>query len=312
MRTKVLRRMLLRSSCTAGLIAAFAVSAAAQQAKPAPPTKSVEEQTIRTADGWSLPITYYRSSGGKNTPVVILLHGKEGNRLVWKGLGEKLQGAGYAAVAVDLRKHGDSQAPPNAGPRSERLVASDYQKMVLLDLEAVKNFLINEHEGERLNIRKTAIVAADDSAPVAVTWAVFDWDKKPWSDAPTLAARTPKGQDVRAIALLSPSEGAGTLNLGRTVPVLKSDALGVSFYIAVGSEDRDDRGASEKAYERLTTGGGAMKERMFLDEFDRVKTRGTDLLGVRNLSVEGRILKFLDERLKPLDDKWQTRKSRLQ
>jgi len=302
----------LRCMFAAGLIVAAAAPVMAQQPKPAPATKGVEEQTRRTADGWSLPITYFRSDQGKNAPVVILLHGKEGNRLVWKGLGERLQAAGYAAVAVDLRKHGDSQAPPRAGARAERLLPSDYQKMVLLDLEAVKDFLVEEHQAEHLNIRKTGIIALDDTAPVATNWAVFDWEKAPWPDAPTMDARTPKGQDVRAIVLLSPSEGAGTLNLGRTLPFLKNDALGVAFYIAVGSEDRDDRGSAEKVYERLTNGGGNTRARVFLDKFDNVKSRGAELLGTRNLNMEARILKFFDDHLKSLPDKWQTRKSRLQ
>jgi pimeloyl-ACP methyl ester carboxylesterase len=309
-----MRAKRVHSTFAAGLVVILTAHAVAQQPKPAPPTKGVEEQNVRTADGWSLPITYFRSDQGKNAPVVILLHGKEGNRLVWRGLGERLQAAGYAAVAVDLRKHGDSQAPARAGARAERLLPSDYQKMVLLDLEAVKDFLHQEHQAERLNIRKTGIVALDDTAPVATNWAVLDWNKKPWPDAPpdAPAARTPKGQDVRAVALLSPSEGAGTLNLGRTLPFLKNDALGVAFYIAVGSEDRDDRDAAEKAYERLTSGGGNAKARVFLDKFDNVKSRGAELLGTRNLNMEGRILKFFDDHLKSLPDRWETRKSRLQ
>ncbi len=306
-----MRSTRLRSTFAAGLILAAAAQAIAQQPKSAPPTKGIEEQTVRTVDGWSLPITYYRSDQGKNAPVVILLHGKEGNRLVWKGLGERLQAAGYAAIAVDLRKHGDSQAPPGIGGRAERLLPADYKKM-LIDLEAVKDFTLEEHEAGHLNIRKTGIVALDDMAPVATNWAVLDWDKKPWNDAPTPEASTPRGQDVRAIALLSPSEGAGTLNLGRTLPVLKNDALGVAFYIAVGAADRDDRGTAEKSYERLTSGGGNAKQRVFLDKFENVKSRGAELLGTRNLNMEGRIVKFFDDTLKALPDKWETRRSRLQ
>ena len=89
-----MRATTLQCTFAAGLLV-VAAQAVAQQPKPAPPARAVEEQTRRTADGWSLPITYFRSDQGKNAPVVILLHGKEGNRLVWKGLGERLQAAGY-------------------------------------------------------------------------------------------------------------------------------------------------------------------------------------------------------------------------
>ncbi|HEX6983867.1 MAG TPA: alpha/beta fold hydrolase [Planctomycetaceae bacterium] len=301
----------MRAKLTAAACAGLLLAASAAFAQP-PKGQGVEELTVRTADGWTLPITYYRSGGGKETPAVILVHGKGGNRQVWKGLAGRLHGAGYALVAVDLRKHGDSQPPANAGPRAERLTPADYQKMATLDLEAVKDFLLERHQAEELNVRKTAIVAADDMAPVAVNWALADWLKKPYPDAPTLAAQTPRGQDVRAIVLLSPSEGAGGLNLGRALPQLRNDLFKVAAWIAVGAEDREDKGTAEKSYERLTAGGGTAKERVFLDVFNRVKARGTELLTVRNADIAGRVEDFLNRHLKPLDDKWRSRKSRLQ
>ncbi|MGC1274558.1 MAG: alpha/beta fold hydrolase [Planctomycetaceae bacterium] len=300
--------------CSALVLAATGVSFA-QQGGASPASKGVEDQKLRTPDGWTIPITYYRSANGKETPVVIMLHGKGGNRQVWKGTAEKLHGAGYAVVTVDLRKHGESEPPPNAGARAERLTANDYQKMVAFDLETVKDFLFKEHEAERLNIRKTGIVAADDMAPVAAQWTLADWLKKPYPDAPTMNARTPKGQDVRALALLSPSENAGSLVLGRALPQLRNDLFGVAVWMAVGAEDRQDRGTAEKAYERLTSGAGTAKDRVFLDEFEQVKARGTELLTVGNANIDGRILVFFDKFLKTLDgpaDKWRTRKSRLQ
>jgi len=299
----------MRSAWTFGLVLALTAVTVAQPARSSNQSRTPEDTTIRTADGWNLQLTYYPRPG-QDTPVVILLHGKGGNRLVWKTFATQLNGAGYAVVAVDLRKHGDSQAPPNAGPRAERFIPTDYGKMVAADLEAVKDFLLTKHEDKELNIRKLGIVAADDMAVVAANWAVADWSKPPYPDAPTVAARTPRGQDVRALLLLSPSEAAGRLNIGRALTPLKN--FGVAVWIAVGVEDAADKGTAQQAYERLTAGGGAALERTSFVRLERVKTRGTELLNVRGANVEGLMLKFLDDQLKSLKDKWQTRKSRLQ
>src|SRR5690606_10555327 len=117
----------------------------------------------------------------------ILLHGKGGDRLVWeqKGAGATgksfaavLQDQGYAVVSVDLRKHGESKREDD-----KELRPDDYRAMVG-DLEAVKKFLLAEHQEKKLNINKLGIIAADDMAPVAVTFAQIDWQKKPYDDAP--------------------------------------------------------------------------------------------------------------------------------
>ena len=85
----------------------------------------------------------------------------------------------------------------------------------------------------------------------------------------------------------------------------------LAAWIAVGAEDREDRNTAEKSYERLTGGNAAAKERVFLDRFEQVKARGTELLGVRGANVPARIQNFLDKNVKSLPDKWQSRKSRL-
>ena len=308
MRTRVLRA----TAAATLLLAATTAFAQAQPGQPAAKKPTVEEQTVRTKDGWTLPISYYKVPN-KETPVVVLIHGRDGNRLVWKGFAEQLQQARFAVVAFDLRKHGDSQPPANAPSRSTKVAPADHKAMAAFDLEAVKDFLLARHHAEELNIRKTAIVAADDSAPVAVNWAVADWAKAPYSDAPTYDARTPRGRDVRAIVLLSPTEGAGGLNLGRALPQLKAPNLGVAFLIAVGELDADDRKTSEKSYERLTAGvtEAEGQKRVYLEKYPNVKGRGVDLLATTRGQAPRQIVGFLDKHLKQLPDKWQSRKSRL-
>lgn len=289
-------------AAAAGLLLLAGAAVAQQPARAA----ETEELSLRTRDGWTIPVTYYTSAAGKDAPVVLLLHGADGNRNVWKGLATVLQKAGYAVVAPDLRKHGQSQGPP-VGGKSDRLTPVDYRAMVAEDLETVKTFLLERHNKGELNIRKTGIIAADGSAPIAVNWALADWLKEPYPDAPTAEARTPRGQDVRALVLLSPTEAVGGLNMGRALTQLKPFRIAALF--AVGEEDREDKKTTIKSYERLTTGAEGSKERVLFEQFPKVKQRGTELLGVRQLT--GQILNFLDKNLKQLPDPWQNRESRL-
>jgi non-heme chloroperoxidase len=47
--------------------------------------------------------------GDPDGPLVVLQHGGGQTRHAWKGTGETLAGAGYRAVALDARGHGDSE-----------------------------------------------------------------------------------------------------------------------------------------------------------------------------------------------------------
>jgi non-heme chloroperoxidase len=64
------------------------------------------------------------SWGNPTDPLVVLLHGGGQTRHAWKGAGQMLAGAGWYAVALDARGHGDSAwAPP--GHYSDDLMVED-------------------------------------------------------------------------------------------------------------------------------------------------------------------------------------------
>lgn len=271
-------------------------------------------------------ITYARPSGeaNKETPVVILLHGERGNRLVWQqGFAQELTKRGFAVVLVDLRKHGESTGSAAAtlparsvrtqGSDAAELGPNDYRMMVTQDLEAVKRFLLQEHQKEVLNMRKTAIVAADMSCPVAMNFARIDWFKKPYSDAPTLQASTPRGQDIRALVLLSPETNLpGLLPAGRVAADLRNPLFNIAVLIVSSSQDRLDRGEAKKLYQQLTT-ISENKERMVYYSVPG-RFRGTALIQKQNLKVDAVVIGFLEKHLKSLSgpqDVWRNRKSRL-
>lgn len=296
-------------------VLAFAVLASSLPATMAQDDDKKDEGTpgvVSTVDGWDIHYTYWKSPMGKEAPVVILLHGKGQNRLVWKALplAKELAKAQYAVIAVDLRKHGESKAPEGAPPqaRSSRVTKLDYAAMIEGDLEAIKKFIYSEHQAQRLNMRKTGIVAADMGTAIALNWTAFDWAKKPFDDAPTLAAKTPRGQDVQALVLVSPVDslsGVGTIDATRFLR-----ATGISTLLLYSNKTSSESRTANKMYAQL--GGEQQDEenkRIYSYGFD-LKLSGTNLI-FRQPQVPLAIKKFLDDHVMAHDDPWKDRESRL-
>ncbi len=59
---------------------------------------------------------------GHSGPLVILQHGGGQTRHAWKGAGQKLAEAGYLAVSLDARGHGDSDWAPDGDYSTDSLV----------------------------------------------------------------------------------------------------------------------------------------------------------------------------------------------
>ncbi|MFO0919653.1 MAG: alpha/beta hydrolase [Planctomycetaceae bacterium] len=275
----------------------------------------VEEKTLVTKDGLDLRITYFQAEGGEDSPVVVLLHGRAGNRLVWKNFATKLQQENYAVISVDLSGHGESKsrnpktASTGGGKADESLRAADYQAMVALDLEAVKNFIFEEHQKQRLNMAKMAIAGADFSTTVAVAFTNFDWRKEPYDDAAVPELQTPRGQDVKALILLSPEDHAPGLLVSQSLAQMK--AVQFPVMIGYGKGDTFDKGAAKKVYELLVPKKlrNSPEPYVYLMEYD-VKLRGTDLLNRPDGKVELNMFNFLEQHLKSLNISWRDRRSR--
>lgn len=282
------------------LLFLFAGAAAAQE--------NVSNKTLHVEDGWQIKVTYYPSKAGKESPVVILLHGEKQSRKFWdlwkEGWPVKLQQQGIACVTVDLRKHGESN-PEGTG--DVRLTSRDYQAMVLGDMEEVKRFVFKEHQAERLNMRKLGIIAVDASVPVALNFAANDWAKKPWADAPTLAARTPRGQDVRAMVLVSPLDRVPGLNNGRAVNALRTPTLGFATLVIYSDKDPLDEGIGKALFEKFEETDSETAPRSYELPYSG-KAHGFDLI-VGNEQAERAMLAFMTKHLKELDDEWVNRKS---
>lgn len=284
----------------------------------AEPTMRVEN--VAAPDKFPIRISYYPALAEKNpngvseAGVVILLHGDKGSRINWdKGSAPSgqmtfpavLQESGYAAVTVDLRKHGQSVMEGKEEPINN----DDYAKMAAGDLKAVKDFIQTEHQAKNLNMGKMAIIGAGFSAPVAAAFAQFDWEQPPFDDSPIPASRTPRGQDVKAIVMLSPDSTAGRLSSNKSLVYLTKQKIAI--LIMVGKEDGLDKGAAKNSFKAAGGGNKKNEERVYLLEPD-VKDRGTNLFGKYPQFIESPVLKFLELHIKNIDVPWVDRRSRLE
>lgn len=307
---------------------AIAQAKAAKVEIPAP-----QPQVLVTKDNVNLYITYYKSIAGKESPVVVLLHMSDGNRFIWqtpRGFAEQMQLQGYAVITVDLRGHGESKggiaganvnqdpkkkkpaAPPKKGSRPvEELNPADYGNMVTQDMEAVKKFIKDEHQAEHLNMNKMGIVGPEMGAAVAAEFAAVDWLKAPYADAPpTSGQATPKGQDVRALVLISPqSKFPPGLQFTRSLQTLRSKEMAVAFMFAVAKNDDKDKGETKKLYDIVAAFDKEAVRTYLQDEYP-AKLRGTDMLG-KGLKVEEQMMGFFNKHLKTLPPNWRDRRSKL-
>lgn len=290
----------------------------AQAAAQPPGESSIRDEILAAADGWPIHTTYYESAAGKESPVVILLAGAEGpdkkdarNRRIWQNTAVTLQKNGFAVLAVDLRKHGDS-IPAATEPDSLllRMTPTEYIVMTTLDMDAVKAFLLDEHKNEKLNIRKTGIVAVGSSAMVAAAAAVADWERKPYPDGPTLETSTPRGQDVRALIMYSPNTSVKGINSNTIMRAIK--VLPVAVHLIASKDVKEDARSADRIFRAIE---------IKIDEFKDAR-KYTAVAGEITAEgfLEGRfadptnkdITEFLTKNLKELDMPWTSRKSRLE
>ncbi len=322
--TWITRRNWLATTC-AILLAVTLPVVRGQEEKNADDLK-VREETLIAKDGFRIAITYYPSPLKQDGAVVVLLHQVSGNQLDWGALPKQLQNENYAVITVDLRGHGQSKGateevetkPAKGKPKTTTktgkatmdaasLRARDYEAMVLGDMEAVKQFIHAEHQQKKLNMNKMAIVGAGMGAAVALRYAAIDWLKTPFQDGP-VGNQTPRGQDVRALALLTPDAEVVGLPLPDAVKTLRAPILQVAIMFGVGKKDKLDKGQTKKLYDTAVS-IEKNEQRMYLQEYNTA-ARGTQMLG-KNLNVEVNLVTFLKKHLQDLSSTWRDRESRV-
>jgi pimeloyl-ACP methyl ester carboxylesterase len=292
------------------LAAAGAESAQAQTPKSGglPPLREV---SFTTRDGVEIAAVYYPTAGGKESIPVILLHEVGGSGADFKGLATYLQGQGFAVLVPDLRGHGGSTKVRGTSRDLDhkKMPNKMYQLMCTQggDIDVCKEFLIRENNQEKLNIDKLCIVGAGLGGTLAMNWAVVDW-------AWPVVGGVKQGQDIKAIAMLSPPYGEKGVTVTaalRTHVILKELAV----YIAVGSgKPADD---ARKIHKPIDTARGGtegedvkkkFEKKLLLDPFE-TNRQGTQMLTTPELKMGDRIKVWFTETVGKRDLPWKERKS---
>ena len=285
------------------------LSTTALQAQQAPRLAEPEVRTLTTSDDFSIKTTYYASNKGKESPPVILLHDKDGNRFIWQnGFAEVLQKEGFAVITVDLRYHGESRRdPPAVGtkPPPVKLKPVDYEAMWRYDLSAVKKFLLEQHHESQLNINKLAVVGPGMGAAVAAAFAANDAVLKPYPDAPAFEARTPRGQDVRALVLISPDTRVPSLPIALPLKVLREPAVNTTYLVCGAKLNSKDKSEIESVHKQLATFPDVAK-RAYLELYP-TKLTSTEMIG-KGLNLERDMLILLKKYCQTADIQWRNRR----
>jgi len=277
-------------------------------------------EVLRASDGFPIHITYYPFQESKespgavasNAPVVILLPGDRETRLLWdKSSAPRdqepfpilLQKRGYAVLTVDLRKHGESVVNADV-----RIQANDYSAMALLDMVAVKEFIFAEHQAQRLNMAKTAIVGSETGAVVGAAFTEYDWSRPPYDDAPLPIERTPRGRDVKTLILVSPESSAGRLKVSSVLRPLRN--VNLAFQVIVGADDKADKRQATSIFDAFAPPSKEAENPRVALFKPEIKDRGIAMF--RQKLPYAYAFKFLEDTLKSLDIPWQDRRSRLE
>lgn len=128
--------------------------------------KMGENISFNTSDGVKIAATFYKAED-PNGVTVILLHMRAKSRSDWVDFAAKLNAAGFDALAIDFRGHGES-----GGTRVDQFSDQDYQNLIL-DAEAAEDYL--QARNPNKNIEKTVLIGGSIGANTALNYAV----KKP-------------------------------------------------------------------------------------------------------------------------------------
>ena len=124
---------------------------------PQPPADP-EVVTVEAADGLTIFGTFYPGAGSGPWPAAMLLHMNGGQRSDWDDFARQLADEGYAALAVDMRGHGET------GSQSDWQQAPD-------DLRRVWNYLTSRDD---VDATRAAVAGASIGANMSLVTGASD------------------------------------------------------------------------------------------------------------------------------------------
>lgn len=288
---------------------------------PADPTDPVPVE-LTTKDGVLLTGTFFAAEdAGRDTPIVVMLADERESPRVFNRLALALQFSDDAearppmsVLAVALRGQGDSTRVRLPGGevverRGARITPADAAAMVKLDMEAVRQYLVDKNEAGELNLNRLAYLGVGFGALVATNAAAVDW-------AVPQLNRGKQGRDVKALILVSPpwkQLGLDMLNALRQ-PGVQSE---VAVLITYGEQLKSVAGDAERIVRQLEKGrppvpepieGQPAPERTVISVPGKSRLQGTQWLKQLGRDGEAMIVRFLNERIAEPDYAWTQRR----
>jgi pimeloyl-ACP methyl ester carboxylesterase len=138
----------------------------------APLARAIDAERVafETYDNVTIVADYYAPKPTKTgAPMVILVHMYRSDRSAWRPLIEPLHEAGFAALAIDLRGHGDSATEEARNRVAERDPA--VFEAMYYDLRAAYDWLAKQEGVDR---SRFALVGASVGCSVSLRYAVKD------------------------------------------------------------------------------------------------------------------------------------------
>ncbi len=131
---------------------------------------AAKEVSFQTRDGVTIRANLFLPKGKKPVPVVLLLHQLGSSKSAWNAFAEKLVRNNYAALALDLRGHGESTSFSGKHRDYRSFTEADYAAMIR-DVAAAVDYLDSR---EDINSSRLAVIGASIGANLAFQYAAGD------------------------------------------------------------------------------------------------------------------------------------------
>lgn len=238
---------------------------AAADSRATPAEAAIEQDTVTTSDGWTIPLWCYNVPDDTSPQgIVILLHDLGGSHATVEPLAKALQAAKCIVVAPDLRGHGDSEPAsmerrtPGDKNAFTSMKRGDFEMMAASrggsvrdqsgirgDVECVRNWIVSRQKQPQdrdhpLPRAPLFVVGSGLGAIVAAHWVSAD---AAWPDIASGA----QGRQVAGLVMISPAIVAKGFPIA---PALsrnglpydeKNSSKNMPVVFVAGAPDRDAR-----------------------------------------------------------------------
>jgi pimeloyl-ACP methyl ester carboxylesterase len=312
----------MRRAGLAGFVVllAWAGSAAAQA-----PDESKQNVSFDTADDARLVGTFYRGPKGNESPAVMIIHRFMSDRTA-KGidqLARDLQAKlNCSVLAFDLRGHGGSKQVGNkfwtfehnrngirggnASRTKTEISASEfrgsYWPILLNDIAAARHYLDTQNDAQRANTSSLIVIAAQDSAGLAMGWATHECERKAVPVTATVGSINPNiqdpGDDLAACVWLGPVGRGGGVSFRVSEWFGRVDRLrsGTPMFFLYGKQDSASASVVPGMISAIRRPPEGIRSKHNFDKEEGLQTRlpGQDLLGNPALNANDKIIAWLD------------------